>query len=493
MVYDSLQDYIRKLEDEGELVHISSQVSVELEMAEILRRLMYSNGPAVIFDRVEGFNIPVAGNLFGSEKRLKIALGVDDFEQLGKRITDILSMQVPSGLIEKFKSLPKIAELAGYAPKIEKKGEVMERIINDRPSLSFLPALKSWPKDAGRFITFGMVVTKNPETGSRNFGVYRMQIYDERTAGMHWQIHKRGAYHHALNKQIGKKTEVAVVIGADPAVIYASVAPVPEGLDKYLYAGIVRGEGVRLVKCQTVDLEVPSNAEIVLEGYVDPNDMRTEGPFGDHTGYYTEPEPFPTFHLTGIMMKEKPVYLTTIVGKPVMEDAYIGKVVEKAFLPLMKFLQPEIVDVNFPEAGWFQGLAIVSIKKRYPGQAKKVMMGLWGTGQLSLTKMVIVVDEDVNVHDMNEVIWAVTTRTEPARDIIILNNAPADTLDPSSPIRNLGSKLGIDATVKGPDEGHHRQSFDPVNPDPSTVKKVNSRLEELGLKKLGLGEEKLPT
>ncbi|MEM3637583.1 MAG: menaquinone biosynthesis decarboxylase [Conexivisphaerales archaeon] len=491
MPFDTLSDYVRRLEQEGELIHISQPVSVDLEMAEILRRLMYNKGPAVVFDKVEGFDIPVAANLFGSESRLKIALQVDDFEKLGTRITDILSMQVPAGLLERVKALPRLAELAGYAPKLEKKGSVMENIITEKPTLSFLPALKSWPKDAGRFITFGIVVTKNPDTGTRNLGVYRMQIYDETTAGMHWQIHKRGALHHELNRQRGKRTEVAVIIGADPAVIYSAVAPVPEGLDKYLYAGIVRGEGVKLVKCQTVDMEVPADAEIVLEGYVDPQDVRVEGPFGDHTGYYTEPEPFPTFHLTGVMMKHRPIYLTTIVGKPVMEDAYIGKVVEKAFLPLMKFLQPEIVDVNFPEAGWFQGVAVISIKKRYPGQAKKVMMGLWGTGQLSLTKMLIVVDDDVNVHDMNDVIWAVTTRTEPARDIIVLNNVPTDTLDPSSPIRNLGSKLGIDATIKTQDEGHTRQSFDPVLPDPATVKRVNARLKELGLEKLGFKEEQL--
>lgn len=489
MPYNDLSEYIRRLEDEGELIHISSPVSVELEIAEILRRLMYKKGPAVVFDKVQGYKIPVAGNLFGSLKRMKIALEVDNFEHLGERITNMLNVQIPSGILDRVRALPKLAELSGYAPKMEKKGAVTEKIITENASLAFLPAIRAWPKDAGRFITFGMVVTKNPDTGSRNLGVYRMQIYDDKTAGMHWQIHKRGALHHQLNRQRGKKTEVAVVIGSDPALIYSAVAPVPEGLDKYLYAGFVRGEGVKLVKCQTVDLEVPANAEIVLEGYVDPEDIRVEGPFGDHTGYYTEPEPFPTFHLTGVMMKDDPIYLTTIVGKPVMEDAYLGKVAERAFLPLMKFLQPEIVDINFPEAGWFQGIAIVSIKKRYPGQAKKVMMGLWGTGQLALTKILIVVDDDINVHNMDEVIWAVTTRTEPSRDILLLDNMPTDTLDPASQLRNFGSKLGIDATIKSADEGHNRQSFDPIIPDPETVKKVNSRLEEMGLKYLGIEEE----
>jgi 4-hydroxy-3-polyprenylbenzoate decarboxylase len=486
LTFDSLRDYMSALETEGELIHVKAPVSTDLEISEILRRLMNYGGPAVIFDNVRGYDIPVAGNLFGSEKRMKIALKVEDFSQLGTRITDLLSMRMPGGLVDRIKALPKLAELASFAPKSVKGGPVTQTTEISKPSLSFLPALKSWPKDAGRFITFGMVVTKNPETGVRNFGVYRMQIFDERTAAMHWQIHKRGAQHHIMKASRGERTEAAVVIGADPATVYASVAPVPEGLDKFLYAGIVRGKGVELVKCQTVDLEVPANAEIVLEGYVDPSDLRTEGPFGDHTGYYTEPEPYPTFHLTGVMRREMPVYLTTIVGKPVLEDSHIGKVVERAFLPLMKFLQPEVVDINFPSAGWFQGVAIVSIKKRYPGQAKKVMMGLWGTGQLALTKMLIVVDDDINVHDINDVIWAVTTRTDPARDTLVLQGAPTDTLDPASPLVNLGSKLGIDATIKGVSEGHVRESFDKVLPDPQTMASVEARWSELGLPAMDL-------
>lgn len=481
MPFTDMRDFMSRLEDEGELIRINAPVSVDLEISEILRRVMIAEGPAILFENVLNYKMPVAANLFGSEKRLKIAFEVEDFEQLGSRITELLSIRMPSGLLEKVKALPMLAELSGYSPKLVKKGPIMEVIETNNPSLSSLPALKTWPKDAGRFITFGMVVTKNPETGVRNIGVYRMQVYDDKTAGMHWQIHKRGAQHHAINASRGEKTEAAVVIGSDPGTIYSAVAPVPEGLDKYLYAGIIRQKGVELVKCQTVDLEVPANSEIVLEGYVDPNDMRIEGPFGDHTGYYTEPEPYPTFHLTGMMMRTAPIYLATVVGKPQMEDGYLGKVVERAFLPLMKFLHPEIVDIDFPKAGWFQGLAIISIKKRYPGQAKKVMLGLWGTGQLSLTKMLIVVDSDVNVHSMDEVLWAVTTRAEPARDILIIQGTPTDNLDPSSPIRNLGSKIGIDATVKWAEEGHTRKSMDLLEPDPEVSKRVESRLKELGL------------
>ncbi len=277
---------------------------------------------------------------------------------------------------------------------------------------------------------------------------------------MHWQTHKRGAEHYKMIKeQNKKKIEVAIVIGADPATVFSAVAPVPEGMDKYLFSGIIRKKGVKLVKCKTTenDLEVPANAEIVLEGYIDPNDIRMEGPFGDHTGYYTPAEPFPTFTLTGIMRRNSPVYLTTVVGKPVLEDAYLGKVIERSFLPLIQMFHPEVVDFSMPPAGWFQGLAIISIKKHYPGQAKKVMMGLWGMGQLSLTKMFIVVDSDINVHDIHDVIWALTTRADPARDTVIINNSPTDTLDPASPLVNFGSKLGIDATTKWREEGYMRE------------------------------------
>jgi 4-hydroxy-3-polyprenylbenzoate decarboxylase len=365
-------------------------------------------------------------------------------------------------------------------PKLEKSGPVTE-IINDSPSFDKLPILKTWPKDAGKFITFGLVATKHPETGIRNLGVYRMQILDSTHALMHWQKHKRGALHHEISKQKGEKTEAAIVIGAEPATVFSAVAPVPEGLDKYLFAGITRKQGIKTVKCKTIDLEVPANADIVLEGYVDPSDIRDEGPFGDHTGYYTPKEPFPTFTLTGIMQRKKPIYLTTIVGKPIVEDAYIGKVIERSFLPLIRMFHPEVVDFSMPAAGWFQGLAVISIKKRYPGQAKKVMMGLWGMGQLSLTKMFVVVDDDVNIHDMNDVIWAVTTRTDAARDTIIIDNTPTDTLDPASSLVNLGSKLGIDATQKTREEGYEREIQQLVKVDEATKNLVDSKWSSYGL------------
>ena len=359
-------------------------------------------------------------------------------------------------------------------PKLEKSGPVTE-VFSDSPSFDKIPILKTWPKDAGKFITFGLAATKHPETGIRNLGVYRMQILDSTHALMHWQKHKRGAQHHEIAKEKGNKTEVAIIIGSEPATVFSAVAPVPEGLDKYLFAGITRKKGINTVKCKTIDLEVPANAEMVLEGYVDPSDIRDEGPFGDHTGYYTPKEPFPTFTLTGIMQRQKPIYLTTIVGKPILEDAFIGKVIERSFLPLIRMFQPEVVDFSMPAAGWFQGIAIISIKKQYPGQAKKVMMGLWGLGQLALTKFFVVVDDDVNVHDINDVIWAITTRADAARDITIIDNTPTDTLDPASPLVNLGSKLGIDATQKTKEEGYEREIQEQVKPDDATKSLVDSK------------------
>ena len=307
-----------------------------------------------------------------------------------------------------------------------------------------------------------------------------MQVIDERRAIMHWQIHKRGAEHYQIMKKSNKRIEVAVVIGADPATIFSAVAPVPEGLDKFLFSGITRKKGIKLVKCSTVDLEVPANAEIVLEGYVTPDDTHVEGPFGDHTGYYTPAEPFPTFTLTALMQRQDPIYLTTVVGKPVLEDAYIGKVIERSFLPLIQMLQPEVVDISMPPECWFQGLAVVSVKKRYPGQAKKVMMGLWGMGQLSLTKMFVVVDPDIDVHNIREVLWAITTRADPKRDTVIIDNTPTDTLDPASPLPNLGSKIGIDATTKWKAEGYTREAQELAVVDEETRALVKSKWREYG-------------
>jgi 4-hydroxy-3-polyprenylbenzoate decarboxylase len=480
--FDSLREYVESLEKVGQLRRIRTKVSVDLEIAEILRRVMYKNeGPAILFENVEGFKIPVLGNAFGSLRRLKMALDMENFEEIGERMATLTKLKIPHGLLNKVKMLPKLSEISDYGPKSTNSGPVTEIVETSKPTLDSLPIIKSFPKDSGRFITFGITVSKNPETQVRNLGVYRLQVIGSKKAIMHWQVHKRGALHYQMNKEKMQKTEVAVVIGADPATVFSAVAPVPEGLDKFLFAGITRRKGIDLVKCRTVDVEVPASAEVVLEGYVDPSEMNIEGPFGDHTGYYTPPEPYPTFTLTGIMMRNNPIYLTTVVGKPILEDAYIGKVIERSFLPLVKMFQPEVVDFSMPAAGWFQGIAIVSIKKRYPGQAKKVMMGLWGMGQLSLTKVLIVVDEDVSVHDINDVIWAVTTRSDPKRDTMLIENAPTDSLDPASPLLNLGSKMGIDATKKTKEEGFERPVQEEALPDKSTINLVTKKWNEYGL------------
>jgi len=477
---DDIHQFIDELEKAGELKRITTQVDSDLEIAEILRRTMYANGPALLFENVKDYDMPVLGNAFGSLKRLEIGLETSDFTEIGQRIVDMTKMEVPSGVLNKIKKLPELAKMGDVFPKLEKDGPVTE-IVDGSPSFDKIPILKTWPKDAGRFITFGFVVTKHPETGVRNLGVYRMQILDSKHALMHWQKHKRGAHHHDITKEKGEKIEAAIVIGGDPATIFSAVAPVPEGLDKFVFAGIARKKGIKTVKCKTIDLEVPANAEIVLEGYVDPFDVRDEGPFGDHTGYYTPKEPYPTFTLTGMMQRKKPIYLTTIVGKPILEDAYIGKVIERSFLPLIRMFQPEVVDFSMPASGWFQGLAIISIKKRYPGQARKVMMGLWGLGQLSLTKIFVVVDNDVNVHDINDVIWAITTRADAARDVMIIDKTPTDTLDPASPLLNLGSKLGIDATQKTKEEGFEREIQEQVKVDDATKSLVDSKWSGYGI------------
>ena len=480
MPIEDLGEFIEKIEKAGQLRRIKTQVDSDLEIAEILRRVMYANGPAILFENVKNHTMPVLGNAFGSMKRLELGLETDDFTQIGQRIVDMTKMDIPSGLFNKIRKLPELSKMTDIAPKLQKSGPVTE-IFEDSPSFENIPILKTWHKDAGRFITLGLVATRHPETDIRNLGVYRMQILDKTHALMHWQKHKRGAHHYDIKKDKGDKIEVAIVIGGDPATVFSAVAPVPEGLDKYLFAGIVRKTGIKIVKCKTVDLEVPANAELVLEGYVDPSDIRMEGPFGDHTGYYTPPEPYPTFTLTGIMRREKPVYLTTIVGKPILEDAFIGKAIERSFLPLIRMFQPEVVDFSMPASGWFQGIAIISIKKRYPGQAKKVMMGLWGLGQLALTKIFIVVDEDVNVHDINDVIWAITTRVDAAHDIMIVDNTPTDTLDPASPLLNLGSKLGIDATQKTKEEGYQREIQELVKVDEDTKNIVDAKWPSYGI------------
>jgi len=481
MPFENLSEYVEKLENVGELRRINTEVDPELEIAEVMRRMMYSKkSPALLFENVRGYDVPILGNAFGSIKRLEIALEIKDFSEIGNRIVELTKMKIPSGVLNKLRMLPKLSEISEYGPKIVDNGPVQEIFETESASFNKFPILKSFVKDAGKFITFGMTVTRHPDTGIRNLGVYRLQILSDKQAIMHWQIHKRGAQHFDISKESKNPIPVAIVIGSDPGTIFSSIAPVPEGMDKFLFAGISRRKGVKLVKCRTIDLEVPANAEIVFEGTVEPSKLELEGPFGDHTGYYTPPDYFPVFTLTGVMCKKKPIFLTTVVGKPVLEDAYFGKVIERAFLPLIQMFQPEVVDFSMPPSGWFQGLGIISIRKRYPGQAKKVMMGLWGLGQLSLTKIFIVVDHHVNVHNMEDVIWAVTTKSDPKRDTMIIENVPTDTLDPASPLLNYGSKMGIDATTKWKEEGFFREIQEEVVVDYETKTLVDKKWTRYG-------------
>ncbi len=478
MAYKDLREFIKVLQEKGLLKRITTQVSAELEITEILDRVVKNKGPALLFENVKGYNIPVLANVFGTMERMCLALGVNTLDEIGERIRKLLEFEAPSGLWDGIKRLPELAQFTSFAPKYVKSGACKEVIHRDDASLNEFPILKCWPEDGGRFITLPLVFTKNPKTKKQNVGMYRMQVYDERTTGMHWHIHKHGYKDYVESKS---RIEVAVAIGADPAIVYSATAPLPENIDEMVFAGFLRKKNVELVKCETIDIYVPAHAEIILEGYVDAKELRMEGPFGDHTGYYSLQEKFPVFHITCITHRKDPIYHATVVGVPPMEDAYLGKATERIFLPLIKAQLPEIVDINLPVEGVFHNLCIVSIKKRYPGHAKKVMFALWGMGQMMLTKIIIVLDDDVNVQDMNEVLWAVTTRIDPARDVIIINDTPTDTLDHASKLPNLGSKMGIDATRKWREEGFNREWPEVLKMD----ERVKSRIDELW-KSLGL-------
>ncbi|HUJ23071.1 MAG TPA: menaquinone biosynthesis decarboxylase, partial [Bryobacteraceae bacterium] len=399
MAYSDLRDFIRALEKEKELKRISIEVDPVLEIAEFADRSVKSGGPALLFERPKGSSIPVLINGYASMRRMELALEVDSVEDIARRIAEYLEMRMPEGFLGKLKMLPKLAEMGSFFPKMVEKGPCQEIIRSTGFSLLDYPVLKCWPEDAGRFITLPLVFSKNPDTGKRNCGMYRMQIYDDRTAGMHWQTHKQGAEHYRrMLGQSGKdRMDVAVAIGSDPATMYSAILPLPPDLDEMLIAGFMRSSPVEMVKCQTCDLEVPANAEIVLEGYVQLGELRTEGPFGDHTGFYSLADEYPVFHVTCITQRKEPVYAATIVGPPPMEDYYMGKAVERIFLPLMRLQLPEIRDICMPAEGIFHNLMLVSMRKSYPAHARKVMSAIWGLGQAMFTKCIVVVDEDVDV------------------------------------------------------------------------------------------------
>jgi len=482
--FKNLSEFIHALDREGELVRISKEVDPVLEIAEITDRVskMPGGGKALLFEKPKGSRMPVLINAFGSYKRMAIAMHSKTVTQAAEKISELLDIKgVPKTLQGKTRLLGRIFDLSKIPPKMVSGGACQEVVLKDNFSLFDFPILKCWPKDGGRFITLPLVFTKDPETGERNVGVYRMHVYDAKTTGMHWQTQKDGAIHSAKSKRRNRKLEVAVVIGADPATVFSGIVPLPFGVDELFFSGFLRGAPVELVKCKTVDVEVPAESEIVLEGYVDPADMREEGPFGDHTGVYTPIEYFPAFHIQCITMKKNPVYLTTIVGKPPMEDYYMGKAIERTFLPILKKQIPELVDMNFPMEGTFNNAVIVSIEKNYPFQARKVAHAIWGLGQLSFTKVVIVVDHSVNVHDLGAVALVVFNNIDPKRDIFFVEG-PVDTLNHAAPVRDFGSKAGIDATAKSKDEGYTRVWPEDIEMDAVTKAKVDGVWNELGIK-----------
>jgi len=470
----SLRDFIALLEREGELAFVDAEVDPYLELAEIGDRAVKAHGPALLFRNVKGHPMPVVMNQFGSQRRMELALGAP-LDDLAARIAGLLDLQVPQGLAGKVKALGQLRELASFAPKLVRAGAFREVVVQP-PDLGALPVLTTWPGDGGPFITLPVVVTKDVQ-GRRNAGMYRMQVFDAQTTGMHWHVHHDGA---ANFRESDGRMEVAVALGTDPAVTYATTAPLPPGIDEFMFAGFLRGEPVELVRCAGVDLEVPADAEIVLEGYVERGDEREEGPFGDHTGYYSLVDRYPVFHVTAVSHRREAIYPATIVGKPPMEDCYLGKATERLFLPLLRLTLPEIVDLELPVEGVFHDCAVVSIRKAYPGHARKVMNAIWGMGQMMFTKFIVVVDEHVDVHDPSEVTWRVFNNVDPERDCVIVKG-PLDVLDHSSPTPRYGAKMGIDATRAWAEEGHIREWPAEIAMDPAVVARVSARWHEFKL------------
>ena len=460
MHFKDIRQFIEFLDERGDLKRITAMVDSDLEITEITDRTIKSGGPALLFENVAGSDASVAINLMGTHQRTAWALGVENIDDLTSRVRKLLGLAQgpPSGLMGKVRALGDLVSVARTQPKIVRRAPCQDEVVTGEDvDLNILPALKCWPDDAGRYITLPLVVSRDPESGRRNVGIYRMQIFDRNTTGMHWQTHKGGAHHYRVGEsQRLQKLEVAVALGGDPAAIWSGSMPLPPDMDEFAIAGLIREEPVELVKCKTVDLEVPAHAEYILEGYVTPGELRPEGPFGDHTGYYSPAEDYPVFHVTTITHRKNPIYPTTMVGRPPTEDFFMGKAAERIMLPILQMALPEIVDMNMPAEGAFHNLLIVSMRKEYPGHAQKVMHALWGMGLLMLTKTIIVVDHDVNVQDPSEVAWRVTNNINPATDITFAEG-PIDDLDHATPIPKFGSKMGIDATAKGITDGRSRE------------------------------------
>jgi 4-hydroxy-3-polyprenylbenzoate decarboxylase len=472
-----LRDWLARLEREGELSRVGVEVDPELEITEIADRTVKGGGPALLFENVKGSEHSLLINQFGTERRMCMAFDAPSLDAVAERLSDVLEMQPPQGLVEKVRSLQKLKSIADSRPRTVKHGACQEIVLTgDDALLDLLPIQRCWPEDAAPFITLPAVITRDPRTGTRNVGMYRMQKLGPRATAMHWQIHKDGRADYLATDG---KIEVAVALGCDPVTTYTASAPLPKHIDELMLAGFLRGDPVELVACKTIGLEVPANAELVLEGFIDKDEVTDEGPFGDHTGYYTPPEPFPVFRLTAITMRRDAIYPSIVVGKPPQEDAWLGKATERIFLPAVKMTVPEIVDYDLPVAGAFHNCCIVSIRKAYPGHAQKVMHAIWGLGMLSLTKGVVVVDEHVDVHDYEEVLFRVGANVDPKRDVLI-TEGPLDHLDHAPTRQFYGGKLGIDATHKGPAEGT-REWPPEIEMTPAVKELVERRWSEYGI------------
>jgi len=472
-----LRDWIALLEREGELVRVAAEVDPNLEITEIVDRTVKSRGPALLFENPKGSAHPLLINQFGTERRMCLAFGVERLDDVAKRVADVLEMQPPQGLVEKVRGLQKLKSIADSRPKTVGKGPCQEIVLQgDDVDLGLLPIQRCWPGDPAPFITLPAVITHDPRTGGRNVGMYRMQVVDRNTTFMHWQIHKDGRADYLAT---GGRIEVAVALGLDPVTAYSASAPLPKHVDELMLAGFLRGEPVELVKGVSVGVEVPARAEIVLEGYIEKDEVGEEGPFGDHTGYYTAAELFPVFHVTALTMRREAIYPSIVVGKPPQEDAWLGKATERIFLPAVRATVPEIVDYDLPVAGAFHNCCLVSIRKQYPGHARKVMSAIWGLGMLSLTKCIVVVDAHVDVHDYEQVLFYAGANVDPKRDAV-LGEGPLDHLDHAPERQFVGGKLGIDATAKWPEEGA-RPWPEEIEMSAEIKERVTRRWSEFGL------------
>ncbi|RLC22321.1 MAG: menaquinone biosynthesis decarboxylase [Deltaproteobacteria bacterium] len=480
MAYKNLQQFIRELDSEGELKRITAPVDAELEISEIADRVSKADGPALLFENVKGASFPVLINAFGSYRRMSMALACDSFDDIAQKIEFQLKLQPPGSLREKIAMLFTLKHLAGIMPRKVRQAPCHQQVHGpDSPLLDMLPILTCWPHDGGPFITLPLVITKDPETGVQNMGMYRMHKYDRATTGMHWQYNKDGNRHFSRYRARGEKMDVAVALGGAPVVTYAATAPLPPDMDELMFAGFIGGRPIDTVRAKTVDLLVPAESDFVIEGYVDPEEERMEGPFGDHTGFYSPADSYPVFHVTCITCRNDAVYPATVVGKPPMEDGYMAKATERIFLPLLKMLVPELVDMNLPMEGVFHNCALVSIDKKFPGQAKKVIHALWGLGQMASTKYIVVFDKDIDLQDAGTVVWKLLNNVDPARDLII-SEGPLDALDHSAPYPNFGGKMGIDATRKTREEGMGRLWPDEIRMSPEIIDKVTRRWKEYG-------------